>query len=105
MSKATLTIPTPKSCTECDLTHYCFVVNQKDTKGSIFMHYALSRHPNCPLVIEVEGLQWKLKGDSIIGTLYDFQCPKCLAVQPEYFTDYCPSCGVKLDPPLEGDDE
>jgi hypothetical protein len=69
------------------------------------------RNP-CPLlVIEEEGLRWvEIEGGNVDGWYgYSIKCPKCKKEYPapvddkfKEFYNYCPSCGVKLAPPLEG---
>jgi DNA-directed RNA polymerase subunit RPC12/RpoP len=118
MSKAILTISMPKSCRVCpevDKTastksYYCRHIK---SEYNYVTDYTSSRHPNCPLVIEEEGLRWnEIEGGNVDGWFgYSIKCPKCKKEYPapvddkfEEFYNYCPSCGVKLAPPLEGDD-
>jgi hypothetical protein len=105
--KATLQIDVPESCARCPLKRNqcapgfmqcssdwrCCVTNCEVNNDTI-------RHPDCPLVIKEEGLRWIKKRE---GKVHRYYCPKCSG-RGCYSNNYCPSCGVKLAPPLEGDD-
>jgi len=52
MNTATLSIPTPESCSKCELWWYCM----HERKLTI---YTDIRNPDCPLTIESEGLKRK----------------------------------------------
>jgi hypothetical protein len=102
MSKAALTIPMPESCDDCILNTYEFFKAGLCTVCDIYRN---GRHPDCPLVIEGEGLRWILTG----FTDYPYICPSCKTgnkgkLVRRCVDESCPSCGVKLAPPLEGED-
>jgi len=53
MSEATLTIPTPKSCSVCNLKSYCGIIEIMSLEMS-WSEYNDKRHENCPLKIQPE---------------------------------------------------
>jgi hypothetical protein len=105
--KATLQIDTPKSCAECKLGEKygavgdvrCFVLGEYFT-GNIKPPHK-ERPDTCPLVIEKKGLRWIDTSNKHFDLM---TCPKCKGEYEMFNYNYCPSCGVKLAPPLEGDD-
>jgi len=89
MSVSTLTIPTPESCAVCEIKHTVFCPGDDLNQG---------RHPDCPITIQQEGLRWIEKHNG------NWMCPKCKEDFNIFMVakfHFCPSCGVKLDPPEE----
>ena len=115
--KAVLEFDAPESCTECPLTHGAWSGDShaelcclKDKRPFIIANaYPDSRHPDCPLNIQQEGLRWIVKSKHGYCDLW--QCEKCnmeFSIHSRHEQDnffHCPSCGVKLDPPEEDKDD
>jgi len=108
MSVSTLTIPTPGYCMACPL-RYCNPITEKiscyaePVVGCIEQHNirTTTRHPDCPLKIQPEGLRWIASYYSPYDAI-ELSCPVCKTDFDGCITEdfnYCPSCGVKLDPP------
>jgi hypothetical protein len=104
--KATLQIDTPESCWVCpevDKTastksYYCRHIK---SEYNYVTDYTYSRHPDCPLVIEEKKhphWQYKEAVDS-----WWFACSECDYTNGCITYPECPSCGMKLDPPLESE--
>lgn len=96
MSVATITIPTPESCRTCLLRYSVCTLPAGLTKNN----YS-DRHPNCPLKIKPEGLRWIYHDANELSLHYE--CLEC-RFETTRITNYCPSCGQKLDPPETTED-
>jgi len=102
---------TPKSCGECQLRGYNEALDYDDHEGyagaichgekSLYMEVSDylntdNRHPDCPLKITEDNLRWIAYDKPSVSRRYN--CPIC-KVKRGKFTNFCPSCGIKLLPP------
>jgi len=98
---------TPRSCVRCPLAieePAALLVDRvcKQIGNSCFgtkvTNYTVSRYPDCLLKITEDNLRWVTFEDRVRYVWY--RCPLCKYETGLRDANYCPSCGVKLLPPV-----
>ena len=89
---------TPESCSECEIKVLC------EYRIKAKLYYIGTRHPDCPIKITEDNLRWILIRDFGDGLQF-LACVKCnkeiMFDSHEVPKNFCPSCGIKLLPPLD----
>ena len=109
--KAILEFDVPESCVKCRIAYLTYDIFNYYQIACNFVEcasiYIETRHPDCPLKIVEDDLRREEYESSWENSII---CPKCnlranfptqTGWAKEHGYNYCPSCGIKLLPPIE----